>query len=423
MDPDRLRKNYRAILDFNDKLEKCSQFQEKFEITAGVGHIWKVFVDEIRNVITIDTCALFLVNERTHAFALEAALPRGNEALCTRELETQIEAGMFSWVVNRRNPAIIPSLVFRDGRTLVMLPLTTLKRTVGVAMVLTPVEDSAITQENIKLLGMLAKQCSLVMENVMLYEHLRREHESLLKAQSQIVRAEKLAALGRLTAGASHEILNPLNILSGNIQLLQMDASLPERAARSLKIMSTQTDRIAQIVKSLAQLSSHNGRKSGRCDVNRVIEKVCSLAGHDCDCRNIRVVQRLEAELPHVWGDDEEVTQVLFNLLGNGKAAMPEGGTIEITTRVHEGPDEKNGDDDSVEIRFRDTGCGIPEEYMDKIFDPFFTTRETGSGTGLGLTLSYGIVERLGGTIQVKSRVHEGTEFIIRFPTEIKSLK
>ncbi|MBW1702110.1 MAG: hypothetical protein JRJ11_05645 [Deltaproteobacteria bacterium] len=413
---DLLQKGYQAVLEFTDKMEQLSQFQDKIDIPSNISQIWKVFLDGIRNSIKVEVCGLFLVDENTHEFVLKNVSPEDKGSICRKEIEFQIECGMFSWIINRRQPALIPSFVFKDKKTIIMLPLSTVKRTLGVVLVLAPIEESSITQESLKLLTMLAKQCSLVMENTLLYERLRKEHETLQKAQAQIVQAEKLASIGRLTAGASHEILNPLNIISGHIQLLLMNKDLSSRFSRHLDIMRNQSDRIAKIVKGLLQFSHHSKPRIGEVKINDLIERVLSMFEHEARFHSIEIIKEIDPNLPSIMGDDEKLSQVLFNLLSNARDAMPKGGTLRISAKASANNDQLSGESDFIEIRFQDTGCGISEENIGKIFDPFFTLKEDGNGIGLGLSLSYGIIQEHGGTISVESKVNEGTNFAIYLP-------
>jgi signal transduction histidine kinase len=411
-----LQKGYQAVLEFTDKMEQLSQFQDKIDIPSNISQIWRVFLDDIRNSIKVEVCGLFLVDENTHEFVLTNASPEDKGPICQKEIDYQIECGMFSWIINRRQPALIPSFAFKDKKTIVMLPLSTVKRTLGVALVLTPIEESSITQESLKLLTMLAKQCSLVMENTLLFEHLRKEHETLKKAQAQIVQAEKLASIGRLAAGASHEILNPLNIISGHIQLLLMHKDLNPRFMRNLDIMRDQSDRIGKIVKGLLQFSHHPKPRIREVKLRNLIEMVLSMFEHEARFHNIEIIKEIDPNLPSIMGDDERLSQVLFNLLSNSINAMPKGGTLRISAKTAANEGQLSGKSGFIEIRFQDTGCGIAEENIDKIFDPFFTLKEDRNGIGLGLSLSYGIVREHGGTISVESKVNEGTSFTIYLP-------
>jgi signal transduction histidine kinase len=408
-----IEKGYQAVLEFIDQMEEISQLQDKVDITANINQIWKIFFNEIRNSIKMEACALFMVDEQSHEFVLKSAFPSSMSVVCQSELEHQIECGMFSWIIRRRKPALVPSLALKSNKTIIMLPLVTAKRTLGMVFIVTGIEESAITQENMKLLAMLAKQCSLVMENSLLYDRLKKDHESLQRAQKQVLQAEKLASIGRLTTGASHEILNPLNILSGYIQLLAMKEGIDERTTRYLSIMSEQTERISRIVNGLYQFSQTSGASMDKVHINTLIRKVFQLFEHEHRYDHIHNVLDLQEDLPPIEGNADSLTQVMFTLLSNARDAMPRGGELNISTRKM-----PSGSSDSgwVEIICRDTGHGIPEDVIDKIFDPFFTTKTLKNGTGLGLSISYGIIQNHGGTIRVDSKANEGTTVVIRLP-------
>jgi len=163
---------------------------------------------DVQNLIEIDVCALFLVDEKTNEFTLKYTVPENNAKLCKKEIDLQIECGIFSWIINRRQPALIPALAFEKVRSIVMLPLSTVKRTLGVVLLTTPVQESFITHENMKLLTMLTKECSLVMENTLLYERLRRKHLSLEKANKEIKLLSRTDSLtGCYNRGHLNELL------------------------------------------------------------------------------------------------------------------------------------------------------------------------------------------------------------------------
>jgi diguanylate cyclase (GGDEF)-like protein len=175
-----------ALVELIDKIEQLGQFQDRIDFPANIRKIWRVFLADLKNLIEMEVCALFLVDDDTHEFALRYVTPDDKRSICQKEINFQIECGIFSWIINRRQPSLIPALVFENDRSIIMLPLTSTKRTLGVVLLLTPIQENYITQENMKLLTMLAKQYSLVMENTILYERLRKKHSSLEKANGEI---------------------------------------------------------------------------------------------------------------------------------------------------------------------------------------------------------------------------------------------
>ena len=405
-----------ALLNFIDKMEQITQFQDKMDISSTIGQIWRGLLGEIRNYIVIDVCAMFMVDDKTGEFKLALTDPDDKEFICQKEFDYQIECDMFSWIIQRRKPAIIPSFVFKNQKSIVMLPISTLKRTIGVVMVLTPLEQSAITQENLRLLGMLAKQCSLLMENSILYNNVREEHRALQEAQAQILQAEKMASIGRLTSGASHEILNPLNIISGHIQLLQMDTDTHENLEKPLKIIKSQADRISNIVNGMRQFASYVEFTKTKINMGDMITKFVFSVKSDLHHRNIDISADHDQNMPAVMGDPDNLLKVFKFLLSNSIDAMPNGGRISIKTTIENGAMLIDKPGNFLKIHFTDTGIGIPDENQSKIFDPFFTTRDKDCRTGLGLSLAYGIVDNHGGALSVASEENKGTTIYIYLP-------
>ena len=197
-----------ALLELIENIERLGQFQDRLDFPSTVNQIWKAFLVDVQNLIEIEVCALFLVDEITNEFFLKYAVPENEAKRCKKEIDLQIECGIFSWIVNRRQPALIPGLAFDKEKSIVMLPLSTVKRTLGVVMILTPIQESFITHENMKLLTMLTKECSLVMENTLLYERLRRKHLSLEKANKEIKLLSRTDSLtGCYNRGHLNELL------------------------------------------------------------------------------------------------------------------------------------------------------------------------------------------------------------------------
>ncbi|MGD9304280.1 MAG: sensor domain-containing diguanylate cyclase [Desulfobacterales bacterium] len=205
-----------ALIDLIDKIEQLGQFQDRIDFPANIRQIWRIFLNDLRNLIDVEVCALFLVDDDSHEFALRYVSPEDKRSVCQKEINFQIECGIFSWIINRRQPSLIPSLVFENESSIIMLPLTSTKRTLGVVLLLTPIQESYITQENMKLLTMLAKQYSLVMENTILYERLSKKHKSLEKANGEIRLLSRTDSLtgcynrGYLNEHLPHEIKRAL---------------------------------------------------------------------------------------------------------------------------------------------------------------------------------------------------------------------
>jgi PAS domain S-box-containing protein len=227
---------------------------------------------------------------------------------------------------------------------------------------------------------------------------------------SRLAESDRLASLGRLAAGVAHEINNPLTLVSGYAELLRdsvADPQLREQAA----VIVEEVQRIAGIVRNLLTFARQQPATAIPCDVNGILGRLCSLTASQFQKAKVELMLRCEPGLPQVVANPGELEQVFLNLMINALEAMPRGGRLTVDTQcahVDGGP--------WVEIRFADTGCGIKEEYIDRIFEPFFTTKEVGKGTGLGLSVSYGIVRKYGGTIDVSSEEGRGSVFVVRLP-------
>jgi len=232
-------------------------------------------------------------------------------------------------------------------------------------------------------------------------------------AQAQLIQSEKLASLGQLAASIAHEINNPLTGVLTYARLLarRLATDLPEgegrqAAQRQLALVERETERCCAIVRNLLQFARQREPKVEPVDVNGVVGEALSLVGNRLSIQGIELDRRL-APLPEVPADAGQLRQVFVNILLNACEAMGPGGEMTVRSRVSPAGD-------GVEVAIADTGPGIPPENLARIFDPFFTTKE--KGTGLGLSVAYGIVQRHGGRIDVRSRPGEGTAMTVWLP-------
>lgn len=269
----------------------------------------------------------------------------------------------------------------------------------------------------------------------------KKAEEKQKQLQNQLIQSEKLASLGRLVGGLAHEINNPLSGVVTNLELVQrlelMDMKniiecckvknpdlecvqkmeefyndfqkIEEKRKRWLETAYKGGIRCKKIIKELLVFSRPSSQKEeGEVDINECLIDSIEIVGHQFELKNIKIEKELNSEIQKFLGNKREIEQIFLNLLINASHAIdPEGGTIRVKTL---------SENNFIIARISDTGCGIPEENLDKIFDPFFTTKEVGVGTGLGLAIIYEIVEKHGGKIEVKSKVNMGTEFILSFP-------
>src|SRR5271169_1085106 len=227
------------------------------------------------------------------------------------------------------------------------------------------------------------------------------------RMEEQMSQTEKLTSLGLLAAGVAHEVNTPLAVISNYIQMLAKQMPEGDPRLTIIEKIVKQTFRASEIVNNLLNFSRTGPGELADVDLNRVVEETLSLVAHPLKTSQIQVVKQLTEGLPPVRGSANKLQQVFLNLFLNARDAMPSGGMLEVRTGAHNG---------SVEIEVADTGNGIPREYIHRIFDPFFTTKGTGRGTGLGLSVSYGIIKEHAGKIDVRSTPGRGTSFHVEFP-------
>ncbi|HYA32118.1 MAG TPA: ATP-binding protein, partial [Thermodesulfovibrionales bacterium] len=236
------------------------------------------------------------------------------------------------------------------------------------------------------------------------YLRLVQDVTEMKKMEEQMMHSEKLASLGRLTAGITHEIGNPLTSVFSFVQILK-EMEQDEFKKESLGTIYFHINRIADILKQLSGFSKTPPVELKPWKVNSLIEASLSLIQYDKRAKDIAIVRDLAGEIPEIVTDGNQLSQVIVNIILNAVDAMPGGGTLTIKSKVK---------DHHVVISFEDTGIGISKENIGRIFDPFFTTKE--KGTGLGLAVSYSIIKKLNGSLSVESEMKKGSRFMITLP-------
>jgi two-component system, NtrC family, sensor kinase len=232
--------------------------------------------------------------------------------------------------------------------------------------------------------------------------------------ETRLLQSEKQASVGKLAAGVAHEINNPLTAVLTFTHLILRRKDLPDDVLKDLEIVKTQTERVRKIVKSLLDFSRQTVIKPESTDINRLIEDCVGLMKNQALIKDVNLSFLGTNNLSTLTLDRNQFQSVLINMIINALDATPPGGFITIQTMKANNEEERG-----VEINISDSGTGISEENLDQLFDPFFTTKEVGKGTGLGLAVTAGIIERHGGTIKVRSQEGEGTTFTIWMPRRV----
>ncbi|MDJ0990568.1 MAG: ATP-binding protein [Desulfobacterales bacterium] len=233
--------------------------------------------------------------------------------------------------------------------------------------------------------------------------------KELEQTQVQLLQAEKMASLGKLAAGVAHQINNPLGgiILFAGLMLEEYD--LEEAAREDLNRILRDAERCKDTVKELLEFARQTRHEMRPLDINEAIVRTLFLLENQTLFQNIEIMRQLDDGIPPVRGDSQQLNHLFMNIILNAVQAMQGSGKLTVSTK--RGPNGKR-----AHIAIADTGPGIPPDVMPQIFDPFFTTKEEGEGTGIGLSLVYGIVENHGGTIRAVNREPNGTCFFIELP-------
>lgn len=366
------------------------------------------------NVSGAQSASILLVDEETRTLGRHSgrSLTRAGE----RSGSAHINHSAAQWVIENVKPMML-NIESGSGSSVLLSPVSAGGKVLGVLSVRGKMDGGAFTEDELDAVSTLANQAALGIEKMHLYRKLqeqvsclRRALHELHQTQASLVQNEKLASIGQLAGGMAHEINNPLLIILGRAELLLMDADPSSPNASDLEIIKSETQRIAGIVRNL--LSFSRADKAGMpsmVEVNSIVERTLQLLETQESAGGVSTIRRLSADIPPVYAEKGEVQQVLMNIALNAYQAMNEsGGKLIVET--------SQDDAGYVVIKVADTGPGIPKQHLSRIFDPFFTTKSETEGTGLGLSVSRGIVEKYGGRIEVETRAGEGATFVVKLP-------
>ncbi|MEP7287737.1 MAG: response regulator [Chloroflexota bacterium] len=422
----RARSNIRAR-QLEERLQRRTEELEAL-IRIGAGFNQELALDEladrllaaIRQQISADSGLLVLVNPQH-----QPTLARSHGVDISDMKHTLAAKTLPGYVLSSRDAAEVNdvgsdkhiSVIFEGAEcvTGIAAPLKHRGQVLGVLAL----GDSTLgrfSAADFRVLRSIAEQAALAVRNAQLYTELlgyatdlegmvETRTAALQSAQAQLVRADKLAALGTLAAGVAHEVNNPLQPLLTNLELALEDLDAGRSVDREL-LESSEKDvqRIKRIVSRLLDFARPDQTDMESVNVNNTIREVLSLAGKQLEHAHVQVKTDLAAQCL-INGSNDLLSQVFLNLMVNAMEAMPHGGILTITSEEQ---------DDQLIVAIRDTGSGISPSQLPQVFDPFFTTKT--DGTGLGLSVTYGIIEGHGGQIEVESVPKQFTQFTLRFP-------
>jgi two-component system NtrC family sensor kinase len=270
--------------------------------------------------------------------------------------------------------------------------------------------------------GRLAQEFNTMAERLDEAERVvQAEQDMRHRAEEAMRMSQRLVSLGRLSAGLAHEIGTPLNVISGRVEALQRKIPADETAQRNVQIILSQIDRIARTVHGMLDFARARSPQLKPVDLGKVLHSVIEFLDPRFERRGIEVQLALPEDLPAIAADPDQLSQVFLNLSLNAVEAMAHGGRLRIEVSIAARRNPLRPDDAESEyasVLFADSGHGIPPDVLTQVFDPFFTTKDVGEGSGLGLSIAYGIVQEHGGWIDVVSAVDQGTRITVNLPLD-----
>lgn len=383
----------------------------------------RLVMQKAAETLPMDAGVLFVRNEALQQYVVAVSHNIPPERVDS--ITFAFNEGVPGWAVTHRQPLLIddarqdrrvhPIVVAAGVLSVLAVPLISRERIVGVLTLFCQSETHAFDEAALQLAQVFADQAAVFLENARLVGELRHwadgleqrvaeRTRQLEEKQAQIIRAEKLAAVGRLAASVAHEINNPLQAIALHLQLLA-DESLSSGGQRRLDVVQQEFNRIADIVGRLLDFQRPQIGEQQAVDVAAAVDYVLMLAEKQMQRSGVVLVQNLPDKLPPVWAVASQLKQVFLNLILNAAEAMPDGGQLTITACHDAG---------KLYVEFADTGSGLSPAVQARLFDPFFTTKKDGSG--LGLAVSHEIIANHEGTLTVHSVPGKGATFLVMLP-------
>jgi GAF domain-containing protein/CheY-like chemotaxis protein len=402
---------------YEDSLSKIKQLTILHEMgktlssTLDLDELLKKALELLREHWGYALCGIFFLDREKNELYLKQVIGRNLEEVKNLRFRVGVD-GIVGWVAQTGEPLYVPDVSedsryipgSLEGKSEAAFPLKVRDQVIGVLDIESE-EFRGFDDEDLKVLSSFASQASISIENAQLFSDLKQTLKELKQAQDQIIQTEKLRAMGEMASGVAHDFNNVLAVILGNIQLLlhQLNHLSPEGSSKDG----------AETVRRIQEFTGvRRDKEFTPLSINEIIGEVISITQprwkDQAQKRGIQIelISKLE-EMPMILGNPSELREVLTNIIFNAVDAMPEGGKLTLST-YHRA-------EGWVEVRIVDTGIGMTKEVKRKVFDPFFTTKGV-TNSGLGMSVSYGIIKRHGGEILIESELGKGTTFILRLP-------
>ncbi|MCX5692558.1 MAG: ATP-binding protein [Candidatus Omnitrophica bacterium] len=386
----------------------------------------KWIVRAVRKTVGIRYVALFLDDKKNQLFTLKTKEDNGE---IPDDLVFSYQHPFIAYMRERKGPFLYEEIPEPIRHSLnipfevdIIIPSFIEDKYLGFIILGEKLNREFYSIDDLNVFKILAHQAGLAIENAQLYSELQNETKALKEAikklnetQNQLIQSEKMAAVGRLASGIAHELRNPLSIVLQGIEFLENNlVGLDNKSKKAIKSIKNSVDRADNIIIELLKFSGSSKLEFASLELCQLMKDTLSLVENRMHLGRISLVKNFPEKDMQIHADRNMLEQVFFNLYSNAIDAMSEGGQLELNVFPHR---------HDVVIEIIDTGKGIPTDILPDIFDPFFTTKDVGKGVGLGLSIVCLILERHNGTINVESKVNEGTRFIIKLPRKVENKK
>jgi two-component system NtrC family sensor kinase len=413
----RVRAMEQELLQHTRELAALNEINKAITSSLDLDQILSQTMHGIRGILHVEAGSLLLLNEDNNLLEFKKILSGSQERMVDFKLKPG--EGIAGYVVQKGEPVLtldaqndqrfysrIDEAIGFVTRSILCVPLRVKDRIIGAIEVINKL-DGQFDRNDLWLLNYMAGSVAIALENARLYTELSDFARELEKSQAQLVQAEKLAAMGRLAASIAHEINNPLQAIHNCLHLTLRKPLNEEKKTRYLSMAQEEVDRLITILQRMLEFYRPSKEGMAPTDVYVIIENVLALSSKRLQRGKITVTKKLTSDLPTIHAVSDQLKQVFLNIVINAIEAMPQGGELCIETKLSE-------DGDEFLVAFTDTGVGLSEKEQENIFEPFFTTKAM--GTGLGLSVSYGIIERHGGRIKIQSEPGKGATFTVCLP-------
>ena len=401
--------------------EQLHNMSQMISSSLEIGQVLVATIESVETMIQVERGSIFLLNKQKNRLSFIGTLQQDDRKLANYTIPADqgivgqvVQSGQ-SLIVNdaQAHPLFshsIDTLTGQFTRALLCVPLIARAKVIG-AIELLNKERVEFNERDLNLVESAAASIAIALDNAQLYQAQKALTQKIATSQEQLLQSEKMAATGRLAASLAHEINNPLQAIHSCLQLA-VHFDLPDdKQDEYLNMAHEEVERLIDIVTRILDFSRPSPAKIAPTDINKIVHQVLGLTQKHTIHGKWDITQSLATDLPQIEVIPDQIAQIFLNIVLNAFDAMPKGGLLHIKTH-HQG--------NEIEISFHDNGVGMTTDIQEQIFEPFFSTKQ--ESPGLGLTISYGIIDRHGGSIRMSSQPHKGSTFTVSLPIPAPSL-